>query len=66
MISAQLDALVWIKPPGESDGCSPGSGVSCTRVDSMCRRDCGMPWQKCPSPEAGIWDEDMIKILTNL
>ncbi len=34
--SAHLDALVWAKTPGESDGCSPGSGQSCTRVDSFC------------------------------
>ena len=24
--SAQLDAVIWSKTPGESDGCSPGSG----------------------------------------
>jgi len=61
--SATLDALAWLKTPGESDGCSPGSGVTCVRVDSMCQRDCYEGYQKCPAPEAGKWDDDMIKFL---
>ena len=65
LISAKLDAFIWAKPPGESDGCSPGNGISCTRVDFMCQRDCAKPWQKCPAPEAGRWDDDMIKIFAS-
>lgn len=63
LTSATLDAVAWLKTPGESDGCSPGSGITCVRVDSMCQRDCFEGYQKCPAPEAGKWDDDMIKIL---
>eukprot|EP00347_Sterkiella_histriomuscorum_P017690 403348372 len=63
--SASLDAVVWSKTPGESDGCSPGSGQQCTRVDQMCQRDCQSEFQKCPAPEAGQWDDDMIKYLSD-
>jgi cellulase/cellobiase CelA1 len=61
--SAMLDAVVWSKTPGESDGCSPNSSQKCTRVDSFCQRDCNSSFQKCPAPEAGQWDDDMIKVL---
>ena len=61
--SAHLDAVVWAKTPGESDGCSPNSQQKCTRVDAFCARDCNSTFQKCPAPEAGDWDDDMIKIL---
>ena len=63
--SATLDALVWAKTPGESDGCSPGSGQKCTRVDNMCQRDCNTAFQKCPAPEAGQWDDNMMKYLAD-
>lgn len=26
LTNATIDALFWLKTPGESDGCSPGSG----------------------------------------
>ena len=63
--SAVLDAVIWSKTPGESDGCSPGSGQSCVRVDQMCQRDCNSSFQKCPAPEAGQWDDVMIKTLVD-
>lgn len=61
LFSAKLDALLWLKPPGESDGCS---GPNCLKMDSMCMRDCSSIWQKCPAPYAGKWDPSMIEILT--
>jgi len=46
-----LDALVWIKTPGESDGTSntsaPRHDAHCNSADSF-----------TPSPEAGEWSED--------
>lgn len=62
---APVDAFFWLKTPGESDGCSPGTNQKCTRVDDMCKRDCNKAWQKCPTPEAGQWDGDMIKVLVD-
>jgi hypothetical protein len=37
--------------------------VTCVRVDSMCQRDCYEGYQLCPAPEAGKWDDNMIKVL---
>ncbi len=61
LFSAKLDALLWLKPPGESDGCS---GSLCLKADTMCMRECSSVWQKCPAPYAGNWDSKMIEILT--
>ncbi|KAG8929128.1 hypothetical protein FRC03_001568 [Tulasnella sp. 419] len=46
--SSWIDAIVWIKPPGECDGTSNTSAV---RYDSTC----GLPDAKKPAPEAGQW-----------
>ena len=43
-----VDALVWVKPGGESDG---GSDPNSTRFDEMCAG----PNAKVPAPEAGQW-----------
>lgn len=45
---ALIDAIVWIKPGGESDGTSNTSAV---RYDSTC----GLNDAKKPAPEAGNW-----------
>jgi cellulose 1,4-beta-cellobiosidase len=53
-----VDAFVWVKPGGESDGTSDSSA---TRYDSFC----GMPDAFTPAPEAGQWNqayfEDLVK-----
>ena len=46
-----LDALVWIKTPGESDGTSD---TSATRHDAHCNSVDSF----IPSPEAGAWSAD--------
>lgn len=45
-----VDAFVWGKPGGESDGTSD---TSADRYDSFC----GMPDAYTPSPEAGQWNQ---------
>lgn len=65
---APVDAFFWLKNVIESDGCSPGTYEDgtiqkCTRVDSMCTRDCDKPWQLCPAPEAGQSNSRMARIL---
>ncbi|TLD20754.1 hypothetical protein PspLS_08524 [Pyricularia sp. CBS 133598] len=54
--SSLTDALVWIKPGGESDGTSD---TSATRYDSFC----GMSDAYKPSPEAGQWNQDYFEML---
>jgi cellulose 1,4-beta-cellobiosidase len=53
-----VDAFVWVKPGGESDGTSDSSA---TRYDSFC----GMEDAFNPAPEAGQWNqayfEDLVK-----
>jgi cellulose 1,4-beta-cellobiosidase len=46
--SSLIDAIVWVKPGGESDGTSDSSA---TRYDSMC----GQSDAAKPAPEAGNW-----------
>ncbi|EAT76142.2 hypothetical protein SNOG_16444 [Parastagonospora nodorum SN15] len=45
-----VDAFVWVKPGGESDGTSDSSA---TRYDSFCGKDDAFK----PSPEAGQWHQ---------
>ena len=47
---SKLDAVAWIKTPGESDGTTDTSG----RFDPMCRSNDS----QIPAPEAGEWFED--------
>jgi len=51
-----LDALVWIKTPGESDGTSDWSAK---RHDQKCNSEDSYT----PMPEAGIWSEDFFVML---
>ncbi|KAI1762885.1 glycoside hydrolase family 6 protein [Hypoxylon sp. FL1150] len=51
-----VDAFVWGKPGGESDGTSD---TSATRYDSFC----GKPDAYKPSPEAGEWNQAYFEML---
>ncbi|KAK6343559.1 hypothetical protein TWF730_011149 [Orbilia blumenaviensis] len=51
-----VDAIVWVKPPGESDGTSDESAA---RFDATCRSEDAF----VPSPEAGDWHEDYLEML---
>jgi cellulose 1,4-beta-cellobiosidase len=56
--SEYIDAIVWVKPGGESDGTS---NTSATRYDSMC----GGTDAKIPAPEAGQWFQAYFVDLVN-
>ncbi|EPS39051.1 hypothetical protein H072_7175 [Dactylellina haptotyla CBS 200.50] len=51
-----VDAIVWVKPPGESDGTSNPDAV---RYDALC----GNADAFQPAPEAGDWNEAYIEML---
>lgn len=53
---SNLDALVWVKTPGESDGTSDSSA---TRHDAHCNSQDSY----IPSPEAGAWSADFFVML---
>ncbi|KAL1621104.1 hypothetical protein SLS56_009309 [Neofusicoccum ribis] len=54
-----LDAIVWVKPGGESDGTSNTTSV---RYDSHCGLDDSFK----PAPEAGTWFQDyFVQLLSN-
>lgn len=54
--SELTDALLWVKPGGESDGTSDTSAV---RYDSFC----GLSDAFKPSPEAGSWNQAYFEML---
>jgi cellulose 1,4-beta-cellobiosidase len=54
--SDNLDAVVWVKPGGESDGTSDSSA---DRFDEMC----GGPSAFTPAPEAGAWFQEYFEML---
>jgi cellulose 1,4-beta-cellobiosidase len=54
--SSYVDAFVWVKPGGESDGTSDTSAV---RYDSFC----GLSDAFKPSPEAGTWNQAYFEML---
>ncbi|KAJ8522119.1 hypothetical protein ONZ45_g1277 [Pleurotus djamor] len=54
--SSLIDAIVWIKPGGESDGTSDTSAV---RYD----HHCGRASAKKPAPEAGQWFQAYFQML---
>ena len=54
---SKLDAVTWIKTPGESDGTTETSG----RFDPKCRSNDS----QIPAPEAGEWFEDFFVNLIN-
>ncbi|CZR61320.1 probable cellulose 1,4-beta-cellobiosidase II precursor [Phialocephala subalpina] len=51
-----VDAFVWVKPGGESDGTSD---TSANRYDSFCGHDDAFK----PAPEAGAWNEAYFEML---
>jgi cellulose 1,4-beta-cellobiosidase len=53
---ALVDAFVWVKPGGESDGTSD---TSADRYDSFC----GKPDAFQPAPEAGQWNQAYFEML---
>ncbi|KAF2461330.1 glycoside hydrolase family 6 protein [Lineolata rhizophorae] len=53
---SNVDAFVWVKPGGESDGTSD---TSADRYDSYC----GKPDAFKPSPEAGTWNQEYFEML---
>nr|3A64_A Chain A, Cellobiohydrolase [Coprinopsis cinerea]3A9B_A Chain A, Cellobiohydrolase [Coprinopsis cinerea]3ABX_A Chain A, Cellobiohydrolase [Coprinopsis cinerea] len=57
--SANVDAIVWVKPGGESDGTSD---VNAVRFDENCRS----PASHVPAPEAGEWfNEFVVNLVIN-
>lgn len=51
-----VDAFVWVKPGGESDGTSDSSA---NRYDSFCGKDDAFK----PAPQAGNWNEAYFEML---
>ncbi|KAF8699523.1 Glycosyl hydrolases family 6, partial [Rhizoctonia solani] len=51
-----VDAVVWVKPGGESDGTTD---TSSSRFDTACTS----PASYVPSPEAGDWHSEMFRLL---
>ncbi|KAH6902259.1 cellobiohydrolaseII [Coprinopsis sp. MPI-PUGE-AT-0042] len=57
--SNMIDAIVWVKPGGESDGTSDRSAV---RFDENCQS----PVAHTPAPEAGAWfNEFVVNLVKN-
>ena len=66
-LPTMVDALFWIKPPGESDGCSGNTTLcpTCINGDKMCAASDALGTQageQCP-PEAGDWYDFEVKQL---
>lgn len=64
---AIVDAYLWLKTPGESDGCTNTlpDGTQCPRYDSMCGSvdSIGSELGEPRAPEAGGWFEYQVKQL---
>jgi len=56
--NSYIDAIVWVKPGGESDGTS---NTTSTRYDSTC----GLSDATQPAPEAGSWFETYFETLVS-
>jgi len=65
--SELIDAYLWLKTPGESDGCTQmlPTGKQCARFDSFCGSEdsLGSRSGEPRSPEAGQWFDYQIKQL---
>lgn len=63
----QIDAFVWLKTPGESDGCTETlpDNTQCARFDEMCAStdSLGSFTDEPRAPEAGQWFDYQIKQL---
>jgi cellulose 1,4-beta-cellobiosidase len=70
-LPAVVDALFWIKPPGESDGCTkpplpcqePTPALQCKFHDQMCDKGIGSEASEPCAPEAGVWYDFQAKTL---
>ena len=62
-----IDAYLWLKTPGESDGCTQTlpDGSQCPRFDSQCGSydSIGSQGSEPRAPEAGQWFDYQIKML---
>ena len=57
--ATNVDAYVWVKPPGESDGTSD---YNAPRHDAMCNNQDALT----PAPEAGTWfPQELIRLTRN-
>lgn len=60
-----IDAFLWLKTPGESDGCTQTlpDGNACKRYDSFCGSvdSIGSSSGEPRAPEAGKWFDYQIK-----
>lgn len=67
--SEHVDALMWLKTPGESDGCTEElpSGGTCPRFDADCASidSIGTKDGEPRAPEAGGWFEYQIQMLAS-
>jgi len=65
--NSYVDALFWLKTPGESDGCTQQlpDGSSCPRFDTMCGSSDSIGSQSSEprAPEAGRWFDFQVKQL---
>ena len=65
--NSSIDAYLWLKTPGESDGCTQTlpDGSACARFDSMCASvdAIGSRSGEPHAPEAGKWFDYQIKQL---
>lgn len=61
---AHVDALVWIRPIGTSDGCSSTNDKCNCPPSLMCGMDCDTNFQICGAPDENVYDEDLFYCLT--
>lgn len=68
--SPLIDAFLWLKTPGESDGCTQElpDGKQCKRFDSLCGSEdsIGSRPGEPRAPEAGRWFQYQIEQLASL
>lgn len=68
--SGLVDALLWIKPPTESDGCTERlpNGMKCERYDAMCGHEqaVGSREEEVRAPEAGeLFEYQFLELMRN-
>ena len=67
--STLIDAYLWLRTPGLSDGCTKmlADGSECSHFDSVCAGadSIGTGDSKSLAPEAGQWFEHYVKLLAD-
>ena len=72
LLAAMVDAMYWIKPPGQSDGCTNNPPLQCTEPsppltckfhDAQCDTGVGSQAGEPCAPEAGDWFDFQAKML---